>query len=76
MEINLSKEMIEKITCAAFGRFQDLRRKIEKTNSKEATTEREKAFKNLYLKDLNKALSESEEVHSLFLELLEQIENE
>ena len=75
MEINLSNEMIEKITCVAFARVNQLRRNIEEENSKEVSTEREKTVKRIYLKDLEKALSDAKEVHETFLEILEMTEN-
>lgn len=74
MEINLSNEMIEKITRVAFGRYQSLRRHIEEVEAEETTNHRENARKNILLKDLNRAKEDADEVHKLFLELLEQIE--
>ena len=71
MEINLSNEMIEKITCVSFWRVRDLRRKIEEASKMEDSTQREHAKKIIYLKDLNKALEDAKEVHSIFLEMLE-----
>ena len=70
MEINLSNEMIEKITCVAFGRVNQLKRNIEEENNKNAITEREKRVKSIYLKALNKALLDAKEVHETFLEML------
>lgn len=74
MEINLSNEMIEKITRVAFGRYQTLRRQIEEVEAEETTNYRENARKNILLKDLNRAKEDADEVHKLFLELSEQIE--
>ena len=71
MEINLSNEMIEKITCVSFGRVRELRRKIEEVSKMEDSTQREHAKKTIYLKDLNRALEDAKEVHSTFLEMLE-----
>lgn len=76
MEVNLSEEMIEKITCTAFMGRQTLRKQIEEVEAEEATTERAKAKKRIMLNDLRKALSGAEEVHALFLELLEEVENQ
>ena len=74
MEINLSNEMIEKITCVANGRVRELHRKIKEANEMDAVLDREKARKNILLNDLNKALAEAEEVHSLFFGLLSEQE--
>ena len=76
MEINFSNEMIEKITCVANGRVRDLYAKIKEVNERDAITDREKARKNILLKDLNKALADAEEVHSLFFELFAEIESQ
>lgn len=76
MEINLSAEMIEKITCTAFMGRQTLRKQIEEVEAEEATTERAKAKKRILLNDLRKALSSAEEVHELFLAMLNEIEGQ
>lgn len=73
MNINLSEEMIEKITCVAFGRVNHLKRTIEKESKVEVMTEREKARKRIVMKDLEKALEDAKEVHEMFLELLQQL---
>ena len=74
MTINLSEEMIEKITCVSFGRVRELGRKIEEAEQMEDSTQREHAKKMIYLKDLNKALKDAKEVHGVFLEMLESKE--
>ena len=74
MEINLSVEMIEKITCTAWGRVRELKRKIEEESKKEVNTEREQARQNILLNDLKKALADAEEVHQLFISMLNDIE--
>ena len=71
MTINLSEEMIEKITCVSFGRVRELERKIKEVDEMKENTQREIAKKTIYLKDLNKALEDAKEVHSMFLEMLE-----
>lgn len=75
MEINLSNEMIEKITCVVFGRLQDLKEKEENTKQWMAVGKTQIARKHLLLNEIEKAKEDAEEVHSLFLELLEQINN-
>lgn len=74
MEINLSAEMIEKVTCTAWGRVSELKRKIEEVTKKRVKTEREQARKDLLLNNLRKALEDAEEVHQLFISLLNEIE--
>ena len=76
MEINLSEEMIEKITCTAWGRVRELKRKISEAETTETTNYREEAKKNILLKDLNKALADAEEVHELFIAMLNEIEGQ
>ena len=71
MTINLSDEMIKKITCISFGRVRELRRKIKEAEQMENTTQRQATKKSIYLKDLNKALEDAKEVHNMFLEMLE-----
>lgn len=76
MEINLSAEMIEKVTCTAWGRVRDLKRKIEEQSKVATMTERETKRKEMLLKSLNKALTDAEEVHQLFISMLNEIEGE
>lgn len=76
MEINLSAEMIEKVTCTAWGRVRELNRKIEEESKKEVKTEREQARQNILLNDLRKALADAEEVHQLFISMLNEIEGQ
>ena len=66
MEINLSEEMIRKVTEMSFARINELKRKIE-DNEKPASQR-----KRIYLYDLNKALVDAKEVHDLFSQLLEE----
>lgn len=66
MEINLSEEMIRKVTEMSFARINELKRKIE-DNEKPASQR-----KRIYLYDLNKALEDAKEVHDLFSQLLEE----
>ena len=75
MEINLSNEMIEKIISVALGRLEKLR--DEEQNAKEwikvrSTFEREENLKNayIYLENIKKAKSDTEEVYRLFMELM------
>ena len=71
MEINLSNEMIEKITCVAFGRIQDLKQKEKEANERLAVGERQIARKHLLIKEIQKARADAEDVHNLFLSMLE-----
>lgn len=73
MEINLSKEMIEKITCVAFGRVQDLKQKENEAHERIAVGERQIARKRLLIKDIQMARAEAEEVHEMFLSMLDEI---
>lgn len=73
MEINLSEEMIEKIACVAFGRRQSLRKMIEEVEKRDTAGYRDEAIKRITLKDLNKALDDAEEVHSLFWGMMEEL---
>ena len=75
MEINLSNEMIEKIISVALGRLEKLR--DEEQNAKEwikvrSAYEREENLKNayIYLENIKKAKSDTEEVYRLFMELM------
>ena len=74
MEINLSKEMIEKITCVGFGRVQDLKQKEKETHERIAVGERQIARKHLLIKEIQKARADAEEVHELFLSMLEELQ--
>ena len=76
MEMNLSYEMIEKITCTAWGRVRELKRKIEEVSKQEVSTEREQAKKTILLNDLNRALSDAEEVHQLFISTLNELDGQ
>lgn len=76
MEINLSAEMIEKVTCTAWGRVRELKRKIDEAEKIEATNYREEVRKKILLKDLNKALEDADEVHQLFIAMLNEIEGQ
>ena len=76
MTINLSAEMIEKVTCTAWGRIRELNRKIEEETKKETHTEREQARKNILLNDLKRARDDAEEVHQLFISMLNEIEGQ
>ena len=75
MEINLSNGMIEKIISVALGRLEKLR--DEEQNAKEwikvrSAYEREENIKNayIYLENIKKAKSDTEEVYRLFMELM------
>lgn len=74
MEINLSTEMLYKITCVAFGRLQALEKEEENVKDWMAVGERQIAKKHLMLKNIKEAQEDAKEVHKLFLELLEQTE--
>ena len=76
MEINLSNEMVEKIATISFARVRELKRKIAvaEVNQKEATNSKESLQKRFLINDLNKDLKDAKEVHRVFLELLEEIE--
>lgn len=68
MEINLSEEMIRKVTEISFARINELKRKI--ADNEKPTTQR----KRIYLYDLNKALEDAKEVNDLFSQLLEEVD--
>ena len=75
MEINLSNEMIEKIISVALGRLEKLR--DEEQNAKEwikvrSAFEREENLENayIYLENIKKAKSDTEDVYRLFMELM------
>lgn len=73
MNINLSEEMIYKISCVAFGRIHDLNEKEQNVKDCIWVGERQIAKYHILLNDIDKAREDAKEVHSLFLELLEQI---
>ena len=75
MEINLSEEMIEKITYVSAGRLSDLKAKEEAVKNSMAVGETQIRRKHMQLKDIEKAKADAEEVHALFLELLEEVES-
>lgn len=75
MEINLSAEMIEKITYVSAGRLNDLKEKEEAVKNSIWVGETQIRRKHMWLKDIEKAKAEAEEVHALFLELLEEVES-
>ena len=75
MEINLSEEMIEKITYVSAGRLSDLKAKEEAVKNSMAVGETQIRRKHMQLKDIEKAKSDAEKVHALFLDLLEEVES-
>ena len=75
MEINLSVEMIEKITFVSAGRISDLKAKEDAVKNSMAVGETQIRRKHMQLKDIEKAKADAEEVHALFLKLLEEIES-
>ena len=75
MEINLSAEMIEKITFVSAGRISDLKAKEEAVKNSMAVGETQIRRKHMQLKDIEKAKSDAEEVHALFLEMFEEVES-
>ena len=76
MEINLSAEMIEKIAYVSAGRISDLKVKEKAVKDSMAVGETQIRRKHMQLKDIEKAKADAEEVHALFLELLEEVENQ
>lgn len=75
MEINLSTEMIEKIAYVSAGRISDLKAKEEAVKNSMAVGETQIRRKHMQLKDIEKAKADAEEVHTLFLDLLEEVES-
>ena len=75
MEINLSTEMIEKITYVSAGRLSDLKAKEEAVKNSMAVGQTQIRRKHKQLKEIEKAKADAEEVHALFLELLEEVES-
>lgn len=73
MEINLSVEMIEKITCVSAGRLSDLKEKEDAVKNSMAVGETQIRRKYMQLQDIEKAKADAKEVHDLFLEMLEYI---
>ena len=76
MKIELNEEMIYKISCVAFGRKQDLLEKEKKTKEWMTVGERQIAKKHIMLNDIKKAKADAEEVHEMFLALLNEIEEQ
>lgn len=68
MEVNLSKEMIEKVADVASERIHSLKR-AEATIKRSGIPER---LKQKQLKEIENEIEEAKEVRSLFWELLEQ----
>ena len=66
MEINLSEEMIEKITYVSAGRLSDLKAKEEAVKNSMAVGETQIRRKRMQLKDIEKAKTDAGEVHALF----------
>ena len=75
MEINLSTEMIEKIAYVSAGRISDLKVKEKAVKDSMAVGETQIRRKHMQLKDIEKAKADAEEVHTLFLDLLEEVES-
>ena len=75
MEINLSAEMIEKIAYVSAGRISDLKVKEKAVKDSMAVGETQIRRKHMQLKDIEKAKADAEEIHALFLELLEEVES-
>lgn len=75
MKIILSPETIEKITCVSAGRLSDLKEKEEAVKNSIAVGETQIRRKHMQLNDIEKAKADAEEVHALFLELLEEVES-
>lgn len=72
MEINLSEEMIEKITCVSFGRLQGLKEKEKNTKEWMAVGETQIKRKHMQLEEIKKAKADAEEVHDLFRSMMEE----
>ena len=75
MEIHLSTEMIEKIAFVSVGRLSDLKAKEEAVKNSMAVGQTQIRRKHMQLKDIEKSKADAEEVHALFLELLEEVES-
>lgn len=75
MNINLSAEMIEKIAYVSAGRISDLKVKEKAVKDSMAVGEAQIRRKHMQLKDIEKAKADAEEVHTLFLDLLEEVES-
>lgn len=69
MEVNLSMEMIEKITKVAFGRIHDLKQKRSETEERLAVGDCNIRRKHLLLKEIDRAIEDAEDVHELFLSM-------
>lgn len=76
MQINLSDEMIYKITCVSFGRLQALREKEDAVKNSIAVGKRQIARKHILLNDIEKAKADAEDVRALFLGLLRELEGD
>lgn len=70
MEINLSEEMIEKITCVAFGRIHDLSEKEKAIKDSIAVGETQIKRKHMHLKEIEDAKADAKEVYNLFFEMM------
>ena len=75
MNINLSAEMIEKIAYVSAGRISDLKVKEKAVKDSMAVGETQIRRKHMQLKDIEKTKADAEEVHTLFLDLLEEVES-
>lgn len=72
MEINLSAEMIEKITCVVFGRIHDLTEKEKAIKESIAVGETKIRQKRMQLKEIENAKTDAEEVYNLFSKIMEE----
>ena len=68
MVINLSEEMIEKVVCVAYGRIRSLELRKKEIERSRVIDRR----KQQQLKDIDSAIEEAEEIHSMFIEFAEQ----
>ena len=73
MEINLSEEMIEKITLVSAGRLSDLKEREETVKNSMAVGKTQIRRKHMWLKDIEKAKADAEEVQALFWELWKEV---
>ena len=64
-------ESIKQLDKVKVSKFLPDEKLIEEAEQMEDSTQREHTKKMIYLKDLNKALEDAKEVHSMFLEMLE-----
>ncbi len=72
MEINLNAEMIEKITCVAFGRIHDLTEKEKAIKESIAVGETQIKRKHIQLKEIENAKADAEEIYNLFSKMMEE----